>query len=86
MPEICRFFGIVVTMYYDDHEPPHFHVRYSGQRALVDIEGCTVLRGYLSPRALSLVKEWAAMHKDELIEDWKLAEADAKLKPIPPLE
>ena len=60
MPEVSRFFGIVVQMYYADHEPPHFHVRYSGQRALIAIETLTVLRGGLSPRALGLVTEWAA--------------------------
>ena len=47
MPEISRFFGIVVQMYYADHDPPHFHVRYSGQKALVAIETLAVLRGRL---------------------------------------
>jgi hypothetical protein len=86
MPEISRFYGIVIQMYYDDHGPPHFHVRYSGQRALIGIEDSVVLSGQLSPRALSLVREWAAIHRAELIEDWKLARAEAQLRPIPPLE
>ena len=55
MPEISRFFGIIVQMYYGDHEPPHFHVRYSGQKALIAIETLALLRGRLSPRALVLV-------------------------------
>jgi len=86
VPEISRFFGIVVQMYYADHEPPHFHVRYSGQKALIAIETPAVLRGRLSPRALGLVTEWAEMHRSELMEDWALARAEARLKPIPPLE
>ena len=86
MPEISRFFGIVVQMYYADHDPPHFHVRYAGQKALVSIETLTVLRGGLSPRALALVTEWAGLHRAELMEDWALARADAQLKPIAPLE
>jgi len=86
VPEISRFFGIVVQMYYADHEPPHFHVRYSGQKALIAIETLAVLRGRLSPRALGLVTEWAALHRPELIEDWALARAEAQLKPIAPLE
>jgi uncharacterized protein DUF4160 len=86
MPEISRFFGIVIQLYYNDHDPPHFHVRYSGQRALIAIEDRSVLRGYLSPRALNLVQEWAALHRAELMEDWNLARAEAELKPIPPLE
>jgi len=64
MPEISRFFGIVIQMYYGDHDPPHFHVRYSGQKALIAIETLEVLRGQLPPRALSLVREWAALHTE----------------------
>ena len=86
MPEISRFFGIIVQMYYSDHEPPHFHVRYAGQRALVAIESLALLGGHLSPRALGLVMEWAALHRLEVMEDWKLARAEAQLKPIAPLE
>jgi Domain of unknown function (DUF4160) len=86
VPEISRFFGIVVQMYYADHDPPHFHVRYSGQKALIAIETLAVLRGSLSPRALALVTEWAALHRAELMEDWALARAEAQLNPIAPLE
>ena len=86
MPEISRFFGIVVQMYYADHDPPHFHIRYAGQRALMAIETLGVLRGSLSPRALALVTEWAALHRAELMEDWALARWEAQLNPIAPLE
>ena len=86
MPEISRFFGIVIQMFYHDHAPPHFHVRYGGQRALVAIESLALLEGHLSPRVLGLVVEWAAFHRAELMEDWNLARAEAGLKPIAPLE
>jgi len=85
VPEISRFFGIIIAMYYNDHAPPHFHVRYGSQRALVAIESLSVLEGKLSPRALGLVMEWASSHQDDLIEDWKLARAQAPLKAIEPL-
>jgi hypothetical protein len=73
-------------MYCNDLEPPHFHVRYSGQKALIAIGTVALLRGNLSPRALGLVAEWAALHREELMEDWKLARAEAQLNPIAPLE
>ena len=66
MPELSRFFGIVVAMFYNDHVPPHFHVRYGSQRAIVAINSLAVLEGRLSPRALGLVTEWAALHGEEL--------------------
>jgi hypothetical protein len=86
MPELSRFFGIIVMMFYDDHAPPHFHVRYGSQKAIVAIESFALLDGRLSPRALGMVMEWAALHRLELREDWSLAERHAPLKPIPPLE
>ena len=60
MPEISRFFGMIIAMYYDDHAPPHFHVRYGEQKAIVAIESLAVTQGKLSPKALGLVMEWAA--------------------------
>jgi len=60
MPEISRFFGIIITMYYNDHAPPHFHVRYGQQKALIAIESLSVLQGNLKPRTLGLVVEWAS--------------------------
>lgn len=86
MPEISRFFGIVIAMYYADHEPAHFHVRHAEQRAVVAIDDLRVLAGQLSPRALGLVVEWAAVHRRELRENWALAAAQMPLKPIAPLE
>jgi hypothetical protein len=86
MPEISRFFGMVIQMYYNDHNPPHFHVRYGNHRALVSIEGMHVLQGSLPPRAFGLVQEWAGLHRDELKRDWELARQEAQLLPIEPLE
>ncbi|HET8946817.1 MAG TPA: DUF4160 domain-containing protein [Candidatus Polarisedimenticolia bacterium] len=85
MPEICRFFGIIITMYYNDHVPPHFHARYGGERASIGIESLQVLDGSLSPRALGLVMEWASVHRRELMIDWLLAQSRSPLKPIDPL-
>lgn len=86
MPEISRFFGIVIQMHYDDHAPPHFHARYGRGHAVIGVPGLAVLKGGLPPRALGLVMEWAALHRGELLEDWALAMGKAPLKPIPPLE
>jgi hypothetical protein len=86
MPAISRFFGTVISMCYNDHAPPHFHVRYAGWKALVDIENLTVLRGALPPRVLGFVVEWASLHREELSENWDLARQEAELNPIRPLE
>lgn len=86
MPEISRFFGIVIGMFYNDHSPPHFHVWYGDQKAVVAIKTLTLLEGRLAPRALGLVMEWAALHRQELLEDWELARGQVPLKKIPPLE
>lgn len=86
MPEISRFFGMVITMYYNDHEPPHFHVRYGEQKALLSISELKVLQGTLSPRALNLVLQWAEAHRAELEVNWQLTVAKQPLLPIPPLE
>jgi len=86
VPEISRFFGIIITMYFNDHPPPHFHARYGNHKALVAIDSLTILRGSLPPRALGLVVEWASSHPAELLEDWQLACDQAPLKKIAPLE
>ena len=67
MPEISRFFGIIVAMFYNDHAPPHFHVRYGDQKAIIAIETLRIIGGELRPRALALVVEWATLHQDELL-------------------
>lgn len=85
MPEISRFYGIVIAMFYDEHEPPHFHVRYGEHRAVINIVDFTVLEGLLPPRALGLVIEWAAIHQDELMRNWKAAREQRPLEKIEPL-
>ena len=85
MPEISRFYGIIIFMYYDDHNPPHFHAEYGEYKVLVKIEDFTVMKGALPPRALGLVMEWAALHKEELMREWKLAGDDKHLFRIKPL-
>jgi hypothetical protein len=86
MPEISRFLGLVIAMYYADHRPPHFHVRYGDHEAIIGIENGEMLAGHLPRRALALVGEWRALHVAELMEDWQLAEMHRPLKNIDPLE
>jgi Domain of unknown function (DUF4160) len=86
MPEISRFFGIVVGMFHDEHRPPHFHVRYAEYQAVIRIKDLVVTEGHLPPRTLGLVIEWAAQHQNELLRNWELAETKRPLKKIEPLE
>ena len=85
MPEISRFHGIVITMYYDDHNPPHFHARYGGEKVAIEIGSWQLLEGRLPPRALGLVIEWAARHEGELLDNWTSARSDRPLHRIDPL-
>ena len=85
MPEISRFFGIIVYMNWRDHNPPHFHARYGDHEAIVSLDG-EVLDGKLPRRALSMVLEWLALHRRELAENWTLAESRKSLNKIEPLE
>jgi hypothetical protein len=86
MPEISRFFGIIIAVFYDDHNPPHIHARYGGQKVAIEIKTLRVLEGEIPPRALGLVMEWASLHKDELIQDWELAKLNKPPKKIEPLK
>ncbi|MBN1227616.1 MAG: DUF4160 domain-containing protein [Deltaproteobacteria bacterium] len=85
MPEICRFLGIIISIYYKEHAPPHFHAKYGGQRAAFSINELKQIEGSLPKRVISLILEWAFEHRDELMEDWKLAERNKELKKIDPL-
>lgn len=86
MPELARFFGIIISMYYNDHPPPHFHVRYGTQKAIIDIETLSLLAGELSPRVRGMVIEWATLHQTELLQNWDLARQNMPLEKIIPLE
>ena len=85
MPEISRFLGIIIAMYYKDHVPPHFHAIYGEYEITVEIES-GVINGRFPRRALRLVLEWLELHKDELLENWHLVEEKKPLKKIAPLE
>jgi len=86
MPEISRFYGIIIAMYYNEHNPPHFHAKYGEFVAEIDIRTLQILSGELPKRAKTLVLEWADEHRDELMLDWELARNMAELKPIEPLK
>jgi hypothetical protein len=85
MPEWSCFLGIVVMMYFNDHNPPHFHVKYNEYRAMIVISNLSVLEGSLPPRVLGLVMEWAEMHKEELMNNWDLLKSTGKFNKITPL-
>ena len=85
MPEIARFLGIVIAMYYKDHPPPHFHAIYGEYEVTVRIDD-GVIEGRFPRRALRLVLEWYTMHEAELRENWSLARERKPLRPIDPLE
>ncbi|MCE2437896.1 MAG: DUF4160 domain-containing protein [Candidatus Latescibacteria bacterium] len=85
MPEISRFYGIIISMYYDDHNPPHFHARYGGSRAAIEIPTLRVLDGKLPPRVLGLVVEWASQHQPELMNNWEAIRNDRPPQRIQPL-
>ena len=84
MPEICRFYGIIIFMNYNDHQPAHFHARYQDQEVTVGIQ-TGLVTGRMAQRALQMLFEWSAIHKEELVENWRLAREHKPLKKIPPL-
>jgi hypothetical protein len=85
MPEISRFLGIVIAIYWKEHGVPHFHAKYGGQRASFAIDDLRLLEGSLAPRVTGLVLEWASLHRVELMADWNLAMTKKPLRSIEPL-
>ena len=86
MPEISRFFGMIIRMYYDDHNPPHLHAEYGGNKILLDFRG-NILRGSMGSRtALRLVREWIDLHHEELKMNWDLARVGEEIRKIAPLD
>lgn len=84
MPQISSFYGIVIYMYINEHNPPHFHVAYQGYKATITIEN-GIVTGSLPRRALNLVYEWLDLHKDELMNNWQLLmnrEAPLSIAPL----
>jgi len=85
MPELSRFYGIVIAIHRDEHPPPHFHVRYGEYEASFIIETGAVLRGRVPPRIRGMVEEWADLHREELMENWNRAMEEQEIIPIDPL-
>ena len=86
MPGISSFYGIVIWMYWNEgvHARPHFHARYAGHAASIDLTG-ELIAGTLPRRAHALAAEWAALHHDELLANWERARREEPLEPIEPL-
>jgi hypothetical protein len=85
MPEISRFFGIVIKMYFDEHPPPHFHAEYGEHTAVIDIQTLSPIAGDMPPRALGLVVEWASQYQQQLLDLANRAADHQSLYRIPPL-
>ncbi len=85
MPEICRFLGIVIQIFYDDHNPPHFHARYGEKKGTFEIQSLNMMEGNLPVKVRNLIVEWADLHKPELLQDWNLAQKGQLPNKIDPL-
>ena len=85
MPEISRFYGIVIMMFYNDHNPPHFHVNYGEYRIVISIDD-EIVNGYMPKRALKLVFEWMDINKEELLANWEKCQKGEELNKIKPLK
>ena len=85
MPEISSFYGIIIYMYFNEHNQPHFHVKYGECNAIVTIED-GIVTGSLPRRALNLIYDWLDLHKDELMENWRRLENCESFLKIDPLK
>lgn len=85
MPQISYFLGVIIRMFFRDHNPPHFHAVYGKFEALIDIEKNELISGHLPPRVLGLVIEWTALHQRELLDNWERARRQERLMSIAPL-
>ena len=86
MPSISSFFGITIYMFFDEHNPPHFHAYYAEYKAVIKIEDLSLLNGALPPRALGLVIEWASLHQKALMENWTRMLNENEYSKIEPLK
>ena len=86
MPEISRFFGIVIKMFADEHNPPHFHTEHAEYRAVFSIETGQMIQGDLPQNKAALVTAWAIIHKDELLENWGILAEGLRANKIDPLK
>lgn len=85
VPEISRFYGIVIYMYYNDHAPPHLHAKYGSDEAVIRVDRPELMAGSLPARALGMVLEWTALHRDELLDDWLRFRTRQPFRRIDPL-
>ncbi|WP_150466058.1 DUF4160 domain-containing protein [Francisella sp. SYW-2] len=85
MPTISRFFGIIISMYWDEHNPPHFHVRFGEYKCSVSITNISVIVGELPKKQERLVLAWAEIHQEELLQNWELCQKDKQPMQIEPL-
>ena len=85
MPQISYFLGVIIRMFYRDHNPPHFHAVYGEFEGIIDIEKNEMVAGYLPRSVLGLVTEWTALHQPELMDNWERARQQESLKDIAPL-
>ena len=86
MPEVSRFYGLVIKIFYDDHNPPHFHAEYGEYEALVNINTLAMMDGRLPARALGMVTEWGSLHQQELRTAWERAKRllpPGQIEPLP---
>ncbi len=86
MPEVSRFFGIVISLHFREHLPPHFHAEYGEDEAIIDIRALAVIDGHLSSRVLGMVVEWASQYQTELMDLWERAQLHQSLYKLPPLK
>ena len=86
MPTISMFYGIMIQMFWGDHAPPHFYAVYGEYEIIIDIRTLEIMKGFMPRRALALVLEWASLHREQLMEDWKLCELKQIPVKIEPLE
>lgn len=86
MPTISMFYGIIVSMFYVDHAPPHIHVQYAEFKALIDIKNLEMIQGNLPRRALELTIDWIELHQSELLTDWNLCQTNQAPNKIEPLK
>ena len=85
MPELSRFYGIIISIYRDEHPPPHFHARYGEYEASFVIETGALLRGEVPPRIRNLIVEWMELHQEELMDNWHRAMEKQDMTSIDPL-
>lgn len=86
MPVISMFYGIIIRMFFDDHNPPHFHAEYQGKKAVFDLEGNVLQSGDFPKSKIKYVQTWAEIHHEELIANWEISKTEGEIYKIDPLK